>query len=168
MSTSEYFDLYEKAQTNGKYNMFCFDIVDSKKMSSQSRQVAQNEMIKLMLKMYSDIKEIELKTNKKILVTNDGIVQYGYTSLNKIGMLVEPFILGDMFGFTVYRDSIEKELILELYKKNKEELKIDFDFHIKDGYYETNKYEEGNILFFRGYCIDILSNYHKEYFNVKK
>ena len=37
-----------------------------------------------------------------------------------------------------------------------------------DGYYETNKWEEGNLLFFRGYCIDMLSNYHKSKKNLNK
>ena len=76
----------------------------------------------------------------------------------------EPFIFADTFGFTAYRDSISSEEVLFLYQKCKKELNIDFDFHIKDGYYETNKYEEGNKLFFRGYLIDILSNYHKDYY----
>ena len=39
---------------------------------------------------------------------------------------------------------------------------IDFDLHISDGYYETNDYGEAGTRYFRGYCIDLLSNFHKE------
>ena len=35
--------------------------------------------------------------------------------------------------------------------------------HLADGYSETNNYEEGNEKYFRGYCIDLLSNLHKDY-----
>ena len=52
---------------------------------------------------------------------------------------------------------------MSIYQKYKQELNISFDFHLADAYYETNKWEEGTELFFRGYCIDILSNYHKNY-----
>ena len=84
---------------------------------------------------------------------------------NKFGMLFEPWIFGDTFGFTIYRNSIPKEIILSIYEKHKQELNITFDFHIADAYYETNKWEEGSKLFFRGYCMDILSNYHKDYYH---
>ena len=36
-------------------------------------------------------------------------------------------------------------------EKYKQELNIPFEFHLADGYYETNKWEEGSELFFRGY-----------------
>lgn len=165
MSTYEYYDLFLKAQNTGKYNMFVFDMVDSKKMDSISRKVNQEKMMQLMLNMYNDLKEIEVKTGRKILVMEDGIVPYEdrIKVMYKFGFLHEPFIYGDMFGFTVYRNSIMKDEIMTIYENYKIKLDIDFDFHIMDGYYETNKYQDGNKEFFRGYCIDILSNYHKNY-----
>ena len=60
---------------------------------------------------------------------------------------------------------------MTIYEKCKRKLNIDFQFHTINGYYETNNWEEGNELFFRGYCIDILSNYHKnnnEHIKTKK
>lgn len=166
MSTYEYYDLFLKSQTSGKYHMFVFDIIDSKQMDKKTRQIATEKMIELMLKIYNSIKEIEIKTNKKILVTGiDDILPYEDRNKTnrKFGMLFEPFLFADTFGFTIYKNSLPKEKIINIYQKHKNELNIQFNFHINDGYYETNKYEEGNTLFFRGYCIDILSNYHKEY-----
>lgn len=46
------------------------------------------------------------------------------------GLKQEPFIIENMFGFTVYRDSISTETIYYLYEKYKEELGIEFDFHL--------------------------------------
>ena len=48
-------------------------------------------------------------------------------------------------------------------EEEKEYLQIPFDFHIADGYYETNNWVEGKDKYFRGYCIDLLSNLHKDY-----
>lgn len=162
MSTSEYHELFLKCQETGIYHVFTFDIVNSKNMSIETRRNAQPKLISLMLKIYEEIQNIEKKTNKKILVFEDDF----YTTFNPIrrgfGLKQEPFIIGDMFGFTVYRDSISTETIYYLYEKYKEELGIDFDFHLANGYYETNDYAEGGTKYFRGYCIDVLSNFHKE------
>lgn len=165
MSSYEYYDLFVKAQDKGLYNMFIFDIKDSKAMDSSYRSIIQHKMVDLILSIYNDIKELENRFNKKILVTDEGIVHLYEARKNmyKFGMLHEPFILGDAFGFTIYRDSLDKDVILGLFEKHKERLQIDCEVHFKDGYYETNDYSKGNKLFFRGYCIDILSNYHKFY-----
>ena len=165
MSTIEYYDLFLKTEKNGIYHMFVFDIVNSKKMDNKTRENAQIKMQELMNCIYNSIKEIELNNNKKILLKNE-IVPYNEKDKVKLkfGFLYEPFLFADTFGFTVYRETITKEEILFLYEKFKKILEIDFEFHIKDGYYETNKYEEGNKLLFRGYLIDILSNCHKNYF----
>lgn len=164
MSSFEYVDLFLKTQTSGRFHMFTFDMVNSKKMDSCARWLAQQQMINLMLKIYNHIKGIEIETNSKILMMEDGIVLYGdYDNMkNEFGLLMEPFVFGDTFGFTIYRDSLTYEEIINIYKYYKEGLNIKFEFHIKDGYYDTNDWCEGKDMFFRGYCIDILSNYHKE------
>ena len=77
-------------------------------------------------------------------------------------MKQEPFLFGDTFGFTIYRDSLDKDVILSIYEYFRVALNIDFELHINDGYYETNDYGEGNKKYFRGYCCDLLANYHKE------
>jgi hypothetical protein len=117
-----------------------------------------------------NIENIEIETNRKILMMEDGIVLYGdYDNMkNEFGLLMEPFVFGDTFGFTIYRDSLTYEEIINIYKYYKEELNIKFEFHIKDGYYDTNDWCRGNKLFFRGHCIDILSNYHKDKNPLKK
>lgn len=166
MSTYEYYDMFIERQDKGNYHMFVFDIKDSKKMDKEKRKNASIQMQQLMHKIYNEIKEIERLSKTKILITNiDGIVPYEERNkvMNKFGMLFEPFLFADTFGFTIYKNTLSKETILSIYEKYKQELNITFDFHIADAYYETNKWEEGNKYFFRGYCIDILSNYHKEY-----
>ena len=167
MSSYEYYDLFEKAQKSGKYHMFIFDIKNSKQMDQTTRINAEILMEKLMIKIYNKIKDIEFKTNNKILVINtEDIVPYEnrHKVDKKFGMLFEPFLFADTFGFTIYSNSLSSKEIINIYNQYKHELDINFDFHISNGYYETNKYEEGNTLFFRGYCIDILSNYHKPYY----
>lgn len=167
MSTYEYTDMFIERQDKGEYHMFVFDIVGSKKMTPETRRRAQVQMEELMQKIYSKIKQIEINSKTKILVIGiDGIVPYEERQKvnNKFGMLFEPWLFGDTFGFTIYKNSLPKETILSIYKKYKQELNITFDFHVADAYYETNKWEEGSELFFRGYCMDILSNYHKDYY----
>ena len=168
MSTIEYIDLYERAQnnTNSKYHMFVFDIANSKTMDKKTRNNATLQMEQLMIKIYEEIRKMESYTKQKILIVGiDNIVTYKNQNkvMYKFGMLFEPFLFADTFGFTIYKDSISKDIILSIYEKYKKELNINFDFHISDAHYETNKWEEGNTLFFRGYCIDILANYHKDY-----
>lgn len=85
--------------------------------------------------------------------------------MQKKGFKQEPFIYGDVIGFTVYRDSISKEEVMHIFNQSKEELNIDFEFHLADGYYETNDYALGNIKYFREYCIELLCNLHKSYNN---
>lgn len=165
MSTYEYYDLCEKAQSNknSKYHVFVFDIIGSKNMNREERCTAQYNMEKLMLRIYSEIKNMEEIEGKEILLRED-VVSYEKkrTSNNKFGLLYEPFLFADNFGFTVYSGSISDEEILGIYNKCKIELGIELDFHINDLYYETNDYKEGCALFFRGYAIDMASTMHKD------
>ena len=113
--------------------------------------------------IYDELKQIEIKTNKKILVFEEDFIKFNLnTSYHGFGLKQEPFLLGDTFGFTIYKYSIDKEIIYNIYIKHKQILNIDFDFHLADGYYETNDYREANIKYFRGYCIDMLTKLHKK------
>lgn len=163
MSTYEYNDLYLKCQHKGNYHMFIFDIVDSKKMEDEARYEAQIKMVNLMNNIYEKIKEIEQNQNKKILVFEDNFVTFK-SNLQPIGFgfKQEPFLIGDTFGFTVYKDSIDKKTIENIYNYYKQSLKIDFDFHLADGFYETNEYQEASAKYFRGYCLDLLRTIHKK------
>lgn len=163
MSTFEYNDLFLLAQDTGKYHMFTFDIIESKKMDNDTRRIAQDKLIKLMKSMYALIQEIQVKTGKQILVFEEGFVTFeDGAPRDGFGFKQEPFVIGDVFGFTIYRDSLDRDIVLSIYEYFKASLDIDFDFHLSDGYYETNDYGEGDIKYFRGYCMDILSNYHKK------
>lgn len=164
MSTFEYNDLFLLAQDTGKYHVYSFDIEGSKKMDGNTRRDAQVKLIKLMKSIYTAIEEIQKKTGKKILVFEDGFVPFDAgLPLYEFGMKQEPYLFGDTFGFTIYRDSLDRDTILSIYEYFKASLDIDFDFHLSDGYYETNDYGEGGIKYFRGYCIDLLSDIHKEH-----
>lgn len=164
MSTYEYYDLCEKAQNNkkSKYHVFVFDITHSRNMSREERCIAQYNMEKLMLRIYNEIKNMEEIEGKEILLRED-VVSYEERSTvsNKFGLLYEPFLFADTFGFTVYSGSISDEEVLEIYNRCKLEMGIDFDFHVNNLYYETNDYGEGCELFFRGYAIDMASTMHK-------
>lgn len=141
MSTYEYYDLCEKAQNNkkSKYHVFVFDIIGSKNMNREERCTAQYNMEKLMLRIYSELKKMEEIECKEILLRED-IVSYEkrHTVNSRFGLLYEPFLFADNFGFTVYSGSISDEEILGIYNKCKIELGIELDFHINDLYYETN------------------------------
>ena len=163
MSTFEYNDLYLKCQDTGIYHMFVFDIVDSRKIPARERNIAQNKIIELMNRIYEEIKHIEQTTGRQILVFDTDFVSYKSNMPFKgFGFKREPFLFGDSFGFTIYRDSLDTETIYHIYEKLKKELNIDFDFHLANGYYETNDYSEGGNRYFRGYCMDILSTLHKK------
>ena len=70
---------------------------------------------------------IDDSNNKKILVFEDDFVDFDSgKSFNGFGFKQEPFIFGDTFGFTIHRDSLDKDYIYYLYEKNKQELGIEF------------------------------------------
>jgi len=164
MSTYEYNDLFIKCQETGKYHVFTFDIEGSKSMNNKTRYEAQIKLIKLMKSIYYTIEEIQEKTGKNILVFEDDFVSYdSVLPTRAFDMNQEPFLIGDTFGFTIYRNSLDKDVILNIYEYFKESLGIDFNLHVADGYYETNNWVEGRTKYFRGYCIDLLSNIHKDY-----
>ena len=79
----------------------------------------------------------------------------------EFGYKQEPFLLGDLIGLTVYRDTISSDEVINIFNNCKKILNVDFDFHMADGYYETNNWNEANNKYFRGYCIDLLSKLHK-------
>ena len=163
MLDSFYIDLFLKCQDKGKYRIFTFDIKNSTQM--KNRYQAQLQIFNLIDNIYSDLKELEIKLNKKILLDEEGYTHY--TEKNNVGFAFkyEPFVLGDMVGLTIYNNSIDNDIIYELFEKNKKLLNIDFDFHINSGVYETDDYGLGATKCFRGYCIQIVSNLHKEKYN---
>lgn len=155
-----YIDLFLKCQETGKYRIFTFDIKDSKKM--KNRYQAQLQIFNLIDNIYSDLKQLEIKLNKKILLDEEGYTHYKSQNKNSgFAFKYEPFNIGDMVGLTIYNGSIDNDVIYEIFEKNKKQLNIDFDFHINSGVYETDDYGLGVQKCFRGYCIQIVSNLHK-------
>lgn len=76
--------------------------------------------------------------------------------------LLEPFYLaGDLFGFTIQRGTLTPGQIDLIFEREKRKLNITHDFHKANGYYETDDYEKGNKLYFRGYCIQQLEEISK-------
>lgn len=162
MSSYEYNDMFLKCQKTAPYHVFTFDIKSSKKMSDTTRKIARIKLLKFITLMYNKIYRKELEENRKILFKNKDYVFLGEYTCD-FGMKQEPFLLGDVCGFTIYRDSIKKEELMEIYNECIKEVGIDFEFHLADGYYETDDWTEGKTKYFRGYCIDLLSNLHKPY-----
>lgn len=143
------------------YHLFVLDIKGSKRMNRKERVTAEIKLVKLMLMVYKELLEIEKQQNKTILVFEKDFSYFGEKRINDFGMKQEPFLYGDAIGFTVYRDSISNDKIINIVKRIMCFLKIDFTFHFSDGYYETNEWVEANTKYFRGHCIDLLSNLHK-------
>lgn len=162
-----YLDLFLKCQEKGKYRIFTFDIKNSKQM--KNRYQAQVQIFNLIDNIYSDLKQLEIKLNKKILLDEEGYTHYTEVNNGGFAFKYEPFNIGDMVGLTIYNGSIDTDIVYEIFEKNKKQLNIDFDFNINSGVYETDDYGQGNKECFRGYCIQIVSNLHKEeYKNVRK
>ena len=159
MSSYEYNDLFLKCQNTAPYHVFTFDIVGSKKM--KDRNQAQKQLQKLALLTYKCLEQLEKEKGIKILVRpfyQPNASKTGYTQENK-----EPVIIGDLLYFTIYRGTLTREEVLEIFNCCKAELNINFEFHYADGYYETNDWREGQDKYFRGYCIETLSTLHKDY-----
>lgn len=164
-----YIDLFLKCQEYGKYKIFTFDIKDSKHMNSNDRNIAQKQILNLIDNIYSDIKKLEVTLNKQILLKEEDYTHFKVKNKNSgFAFKYEPFILGDMVGLTIYNGSLDNDIVYDIFEKNKKELNINFDFHVNSGVYETDDYELGTSLCFRGYCIQIVSNLHKpQYENIK-
>ncbi len=163
MSYREYDDLYEKAQQKGKYRMFSFDMVNSKRIGV-NRKYIQLLTIKAILNVYNRLKCLEEQLNRKILHTNDNFFSFDDipSSGQMISYFMEPFNMGDQFGFTIINNSIESELVYKIWQEEKEKVGLKVKFHYADVLYETDNYEQGNELYFRGYCISKVEEVSKQ------
>ncbi len=164
MSYDEYLDLYLKAQknTDALYYVVSFDVVDSKLMPVEERTALQYNIDSIMKYVYCKILEKEIELKRQILIKDNRFVRpWIQHDSNVHCVFCDPYILGDNFQFTVLRDTMTKEDIIELVNECEKKLNIKVDFHIADGYYETNEYGEGNTKFYRGYCLETLGTLHK-------
>lgn len=165
MSSIEYMDMFVKCQSNDNalYHVFTFDLVNSKGLTSEELCYAEYTLLHIIIELRNVLKKYEKETDTKVLVFENGFSNFeDNKSPDEFGLKVEPFKLGDMVGFTIYRDSMSKYDILSLFESIKLKYNFNYPVHISNGYYETNNYYEGNTKLFRGYAIDILSNIHKD------
>ncbi|HHT38271.1 MAG TPA: hypothetical protein GXZ95_02510 [Mollicutes bacterium] len=160
MSYHEYDDLSIDAQKKGKYQIFVFDIKDSKKMLPKERRQIQLKSMQLLLSVYNRLEQLEMKLNRKILHKNSKFISPLNSSKNNFrGDMFEPFnITGDCFGLTIIRGSIDSEIVYNIWKEEKDKIAIDCEFRVADMYYETDDYAMGGTKYFRGYCMQKAEN----------
>jgi len=170
----EYKDLYEQAQKSGKYKMFLFDVVGSKKIFSNNYALFK-KVITFVDAVTNDLLNLEKKLNKKILhrhienfknynikTDKDKVVlcvkQHGERTkdLYRTDSLNPLFWLGDLMHFIIECDSIPDKTFYEIFEKNKKEIIPNINFHHKSGYYETDVWAESGSKFSRIYCIPVL------------
>ena len=164
MSYDEYIDLYLLAQENSNalYHVISFDFVNSKSIPAKERRLLQEKIITITQYVYNKLLEKEKESNKQILVKDKRFYRpWDYSVTHTNGNFLDPVIFGDCFQFTILKDTVSKDYIIELVNKIKNDLNIQEELHIADGYYETNEYEEGSNKLYRGYCLQILQNMHK-------
>lgn len=163
MLEDKYYDIYLLAQKNldALYYVVSFDIVNSKLLSPKERYQAQINIIMIVKYVYDKLLESEKKLNKQVVLKDKRFVRPWDIKNKYNGNFIDPLIFGDSFSFTVMRDTVTKDEIVNLVNKCKESINMKENFHIADGYYETNEYEEGNRILYRGYCLQILQNMHK-------
>lgn len=144
MSWYEYNDMFENAQICGKYRVFIFDVKSSRVNGYDSKKI-----LMLISSICDRIKLVEKELNKKILY------------MPKKNFLHYARILGDMFSLTVYNNSISSDEIYNMFKEEKENLKIESEFHFDDGAYETDNWALGKELYLSDYCIQFLDDRSK-------
>ena len=64
--------------------------------------------------------------------------------------------MGDLSYFTIYRDTLTRDEVIDIFECYMHLLDIDFKFHYADAYYKTHGLVERQTKYFRGYCIDTL------------
>ena len=79
----------------------------------------------------------------------------------------DPWNIGDCFQFTVLRDTVSKEQIIKWIHECKKVLNMKNEFHIADGYCETNNWQERWDKLYRADCLSILEQFHKPDFKKK-
>ena len=166
MAFQEYYDLYLLAQLNPEapYYVVSFDTIGSRLLPRDKRERLTYNMIFIMKYVYGKLLEKEQELGRDVVIKDERFktpwdpLAHDMRDCN----YKDPSILGDNFEFTVLRDTVTKEEIIEWVNECREKLNMEEEFHIADGYYETNNYGEGGTKLWRGYCLQILEKFHKE------
>ena len=164
MAYEEYLDLYLLAQNNHNalYYVVSFDIINSKSLDPKKGTVLVYNIEEIMKYVYNKLLEKEKELNRPVVIKDERFYRPWDRSVYRLNAdFNDPYIAGDNFQFTVLRDTIAKKEIIEWVYECKDNLNMKEEFHIADGYYETNEYGEGNNKFYRGYCLKTLAELHK-------
>ena len=164
MAYEEYLDLYLLAQDNpnAAYYVVSFDVINSKQLSLEKRTILQENIGIIIKSIYNKLLEKQKELNIQTVITDERFIRpWDSRTYHWNGTYVDPFVFGDCFSFTVLRNTVTKDEIVKWVYDYKQELNMEEDFHIADGYYETNDFAEGNSLFYRGYCLQTLESLYK-------
>ncbi|MFA5603784.1 MAG: hypothetical protein WDA12_02895 [Bacilli bacterium] len=189
MSSIEYYDMFcESQHDKSLYKMYVYDVVNSRHIEEKFHY----KNFILISYVMKEISIVEKARNIKILYDgNDLIHRDVYKKLpddiSNILMdnnykikenpliktasradMIEPIILGDAIAFTVYNNTITDYEVDAIFEESKRKLNINYNFHKISGCYNTNDYVLGGKILFRGYCFQILSEYHKTDLNKQK
>lgn len=171
MSYDEYKSLFDKCQKEAPYHLFVYDMINSRQVKDMHKR--QSDMARLIFAVYGEIENIEKQTQKIILhrskdlkycklKNKDGIYEVQYPGNIKRADLLEPFVLsGDLMGFTIERGTLSPLQVDYIFEQKKKELGLNYSFHKANGFYETDKWEEADKKYFRGYCIQQLEQNSK-------
>jgi len=158
MAYEEYLDLFYNAQKHEcPYRAFMFDVVNSKNEKGYYNN--RSSYFKLIFSVIKEIKVLEIKENKKILLDDENNI---FFTKNKGDQnLSNPMLLGDMVCFFVKENSISTEQMKKIFSRCMEKENINYNFHFATGAYETNIYAEGSTKLFKGYTAQILEKISK-------
>ena len=171
MSYYEYKSLFDRCQKDAPYHLFVYDMVNSRQVKDMNKR--QSDVARLLFAVYEEIKKLEKQTNKIILHRSkdlqycklkkeDGKYKIQRPENIERGDLLEPFvILGDLIGFTIERGTLNPLQVDYIFEQKKKELGLNYSFHKANGFYETDKWEEADQKYFRGYCIQQLEEISK-------
>lgn len=165
MSFQEYYDLFLLAQNNPNalYYVVSFDTINSKLLPPDKRHKLTENLEIIMGYIYNKLLQKEKELNTQIVIKDKRFYTPWDFRFNfmRNSNFMDPSIFGDNIAFTVLRNTITKEEIINWVNECKEKLNMEENFHIAAGYYETNEYEEGSTKLYRGYCLQILERFHK-------
>ena len=171
MSFDEYKTLFDKCQKYAQIHLFVYDMINGRQVKDMYKR--QSDIVRLLVAVYEEIENIEKQTHKKILhkskdleycnlKNKDGIYEIQYPKNIKRVDLLEPFALsGDLIGFTIERGTLNPLQVDYIFEQKKKELGLNYSFHKANGFYETDKWEEADKKYFRGYCIQQLEQNSK-------
>ena len=158
----EYYDLFLIAQKNPNalYYVISFEVKKSRLLSSDKRHRLTKNLDIIAKDVYNRLLQKEKELGIQIVIKDKRFYKpWDYNKNNSNFM--DPSIFGDNIIFTVLRNTITKEEIIDWVIEDKERLNMEENINIADGYYETNEYEEGSTKLYRGYCLETVANLHK-------